>query len=160
MLQRGQDVVAVHDRDPASLPVAIAFGREQAQHGIGIGVKSAALHGGQIGVQARFQTGHAVPAHEQPGAVQHLLRRFARECEEQNGGRGHAGFHQSGQTVDNGAGFAAAGPGNHEQRAAQGGGGFKLGRVQIVAVINHALRGRLENSMRRAGAGKRSPAIV
>ena len=143
MLQGGQDVVAVHDRDA----LAVAFGREQAQHGIGIGVEGAALHGGQIRVRSRFR---AAFAHELAGAVQHLLGRFAGKRKEQDGGGRHPGFHQPGQTVDDGAGFAAARPGNDEQRAVQGGGGLKLGWVQVIAVIDHVLP-VIERGTRAAG---------
>jgi hypothetical protein len=139
MPQGGQDIVAVHDREVS----AVAPRLKQAEHGIGIGMKGAALYRSQarmggIAFGPPFgKSGHALLPHEQSCALQHFLRRLAGEGEQKNGGRGHARLHQPGQTVDNGARFAAARPGNDQNRPRQSGGGFILRRIEIALVVDH-----------------------
>src|SRR4030043_256857 len=51
------------------------------------------------------------------GATEHLLRGSSREGEEEDGGWGHAGFHEPCDPVDEGAGFSRSGPRDDEQGA-------------------------------------------
>ena len=88
-------------------------------------MKGSPLHAGKAVVQ------------QQSRAVQHFLRGLAGKGKQQHGFGRNTVFRQPCQTVNDGACFAAACPGYHQHWAVAAGGGFILGFVKRLSVINH-----------------------
>src|SRR5713101_8514415 len=78
----------------------------------------------------------AAPAQERAGPLQHLLRSSARESEKQERNRVNPFFDHARDTVDQGAGFAAASAGQDQQGPLMGNRGFILSRVQLLLVVD------------------------
>ena len=116
------NVCRVHHRKGA---VGQPCGLPAAQHAEGKGVKGSPLHTGKAVIQ------------QQACAVQHFLCGLAGKGKQQHGFGRNAVSRQPGQTVNNGAGFTAACPGYHQHRAVAAGGGFVLGFIKRLSVINH-----------------------
>ncbi len=113
--QKGFGVVLVHDGEAVRVAQKMGRGPEK---GVGQGVKGAP---GDLAGPVSGQ-GH--------GPVQHFPGRLAGEGQQENGRRRDPLAHQVGHPVDQGAGFAAAGPGHDEQGAAFIGGRGQLGSVE------------------------------
>ena len=122
VLDRCRDVRGVHNRKGS---VGQPRGFPTAQHAERKGVKSAALNAGKPLVQ------------QQSRAVQHFLGGLAGKGEQQHGVGRDAVFGQPGQTVHNGAGFAAARAGHHQHGAVAAGGCLVLGLVERLSVVDH-----------------------
>ena len=133
--QGGQAVRGVHDREARF----VARRRKTAQDGIGETVK------GTSGQTADAKVQQAL------GAAGHFLGGFAGEGQQQDLLGRHALFDEPGQAVNNGAGFARAGPGHHQQRPVQGGGGLVLGRIEFLLVIDNKRHGVSERIRRVNG---------
>ena len=125
VLDRLVDVGGIHDcKRPVAKPVGLpAPERPKAK-----GVKGAALHARKPLIE------------QQPRAVQHFLRSLAGKGEQEHGVRFHAVLCQPCQTVDDGAGFAAACACHNQHRAVAAGGCLVLGFVKGLSVINHVRR--------------------
>ena len=72
---------------------------------------------------------------------EHLPGGLAGKGEEQDGAGVHPLFHQIGQAIDQGAGLAAARPGDDQDRPLQSGHRLILSRIELLVVINPAQRG-------------------
>ena len=118
----------VHDRKPLGVAEALAV---LAQPEVADAVEGAPHHLAQGLVQQMHRPG------------QHLPGGLAGEGQQQNSPGVHPLFHQIRQAVDQGAGLAAAGPGNDQDRSLQGSHRLVLGRVELLLIINPVPR-RLE----------------
>ena len=127
VLALAQDVLAVGGVEAGESRGKTGGLAVAAQRGKGEGVEGAAGH-------ARDALGSK--GQKQPGPGEHLLGGLAGEGQKQDGGRLHALEHQMGQTVDDGAGLAAAGAGDDQDRPFGGADGLKLGGVQFAGEIH------------------------
>ena len=70
---------------------------------------------------------------------QHLPGRLSREGEKEDAFRRDSFFNEASDSVDEGPGFSAPCPGDHQQRAFEGHDRFKLGGIEDFFVVDHGI---------------------